>query len=233
MAKLNIPVQDGTSQSQFQIGALDGSNTVRVKVVSNAFEFRDGTDSIWVPTTASLVQVTGDDIVLGSGGAAELTIERNTGQSADMTVVFPDGPGSVGQVLGILSVVGDVVTLDWFSTGSTASSQTTYEVDVNFGDTSPIALGALPANFDVSETRVTIETPFDGTAPNLSVGISGNTSKYMTAGSSYLKADAKSVFTNTPGETPSGSTESVIVTYAASSSTVGKARVYVTGSIPL
>lgn len=238
MAKVNIPVLDGTSQTKFKIGLLDGTNTVVLKTNAGDVVVRNAADTSDAPLTASLVNVSGNSINLNSDAAStgadwELTLSRpSTGMTSAIELVFPSALPSVGQVLAVQSVVGSVVTLDWQSAGSTAQCQTTYEIDVNFGDTSPIALATIPIGFNVSETRVEIEAAFD-TAATLSIGISGTTAKYMASTASYLKADAGSVFINTPGLASVGTTEAVIVTYTAASATVGKARVYITGSVPL
>jgi hypothetical protein len=80
--------------------------------------------------------------------------------------------------------------------------------------------------------EVVVDTPFDGTSPQLSVGISGTTAKYMGATANDLKAVAMTRFVAHPNHEPVGTTEAIIVTYAADSSSVGSARVLVTYSVP-
>jgi hypothetical protein len=77
-----------------------------------------------------------------------------------------------------------------------------------------------------------VDTAFNGTAPTATVGISGNTSKYMGATANDLKGTAKDTYITHPGEPASGSSENLIITYSADSSSAGSARFLVRYTIP-
>jgi len=80
---------------------------------------------------------------------------------------------------------------------------------------------------------VVIDTPFDGTAPTMSIGVAGTASKYMASTQNNLKGTAADVYGSDPGLTAvSGSPEALIATLAPDSSSEGSVRVIVTYSIP-
>jgi hypothetical protein len=87
-----------------------------------------------------------------------------------------------------------------------------------------------PANATIQSVLVDVETAFDGTAPSLSVGVSGETSRYM--GTTDLDLKTVAIYEVTPSYEEDGTPEAVIITYSADSSSEGSAIVYVTYSNP-
>jgi len=101
-----------------------------------------------------------------------------------------------------------------------------------FGTGSPLTLFTLPINAVIHKCQVIIDTPFNGTAPTLSIGISGTTSKYMGATDNNLKGTAEDIYETTPGKTAMGGTEALIATYVPDSSGAGAARILIFYSVP-
>ena len=220
----------GTVKTTFQIG-IGG-----VKLKNNAVTLEvmavNGTTP--APITASLVNITGESFVLNSDAAEatadwKITFQRPAaGMTASVTYTFPVDNGSPGQVL---QTDGDGV-LSWASASSTDACVKVDSTSLAFGASSPVAMFTLPANAVVHKVQVVIDTAFDGTAPTMSVGVAGTTSKYMGTGDVNLKGTAEDVYEVTPGKIAVGTTEALILTYAADGSSAGAARVLVFYSIP-
>jgi len=211
-----------------------GLTGVRLKNDSGNLAIRNAADGADAAITASKLNVSGDVVDLnsdaaGSGADWTYTLQRpSSGMSAAVTLTLPVDDGSPDQVL---STNGSGA-LSWVSAGSTASNATVDTTTVAFGASSPVSAFTLPANAVVDEVEVIVDTAFNGTAPQLSVGVSGTTAKYMGATSNDLKATAGTRFVSHPNEPAVGTTEAIIVTYAADSSSAGSARVLVTYSVP-
>lgn len=92
-----------------------------------------------------------------------------------------------------------------------------------FGTSSPAAALTLPANAIVTQVDVEVHTVFDGSAPTLSVGISGTVEKYMAAAANDLTT--LGTYTVNPSILAKETTDAIILTYVADSSTVGAATV--------
>jgi hypothetical protein len=218
----------GTVVSYFKIG-IGG---VRLKNSSGNLLIRNTGDSGDAEITASKVNVSGNDLVLnsdaaGSGADYKITLTRpSSGMSADVTLTLPATDGSANQVL---QTDGDGV-LSWASAGSTSACITADTTSVAFGSSSPVTAFTLPANAVVDRVVVKVDTAFNGTAPTISVGVSGTTSKYMPATANDLTATGE--YEYHPNLTADGSTNDIIVTYSADSSSAGAARVEVHYSIP-
>ena len=89
----------------------------------------------------------------------------------------------------------------------------------------------LPASNIIPWAQVVIDTPFDG-SPSLSVGISGETSKYLSSTQVDLTAAAGTVFEVSPGLPAPGGSEALIATYAAGGATQGSARILIAYMLP-
>lgn len=221
----------GTSLPSIQIEKAG----VRVKnSAGTRAQVRNAGDTAYAELEASKVLVTGDQILINSdaissGGDFNLTLARpTTGQTANWTLTFPTGPGSPNQVL---QTDGSGNTT-WANAGTTSECQRLDTTSLAYNSASTVMMFTLPANALVDKITVIVDTPFN-TAATMSVGIAGNTSKY--AGSNLIdlqNAAAKDRWIVTPGEIPVGTTESLIITFAAASATVGAARVLVEYSIP-
>jgi hypothetical protein len=219
----------GTTSNFLKIG-LAG---VRLKNSSGNLVVRNTADAADAAVTASKVNVSGDSIDINSdaaGAAADwkYTLQRPAaGMSAAVALTLPPTDGSPNQVL---KTDGNGV-LDW--TTVTTSSTITYDTTtLSFGDSATVAMFTMPANAVVTQIDVIIDTPFNGTAPQMSVGVSGTVSKYAGATEIDLKGTAKDVYSIFPGEAPVGTTEDLIITYTADSSSAGSARVIVAYAVP-
>ncbi len=218
----------GTSGSFFKLG-LSG---VRLKNSSGNLVVRNTGDSADASLTTSQLNNSGDTVVLNSdaaGSGADWTYSLNrpsSGMSAAVSLTLPVDDGTPNQVL---STDGSGV-LSWASAASTASSLKLHTTTLSFGDTSPVALFSTGSGDIIDEVDVVVDTAFDGT-PSLSVGISGSTSKYMSATQVDLTAAGTMTFQAHPGLDAQG-IEALIATYADGGATVGSARIIVKYATP-
>lgn len=209
-----------------------GLSGVRLKNSSGNLLVRNTGDSGDAEVTASKVNVSGNVIDInsdaaGSGADWKYTIQRPaSGMTAAVDLTLPVDDGTTGQVL---ATDGSGV-LSWATAGSTAQCVNVDSTNVAFGTSSPVTAFTLPANAVVDKIVVNVDTAFDGTAPTLSVGVSGTTSKYSPSTAQDLKTAG--VYEFHPGLTADGTTNAIIVTYSADSSSAGAARVQVHYSVP-
>jgi len=218
----------GISGTTFQFG-LTGP---KIKNNSGVVEARNAADSGYATFVCSLLNVTGNSLVInsdaaGSGADWSITIVRpSSGMTASWTLTLPVDDGTPGQVL---STDGSGVT-SWATAGTTEQCVSVDSTDLAFGDSSPVTAFTLPADAVVHRVEVIVDTAFDGSAPSLSVGISGTTSKYMPATAIDLKTTGS--YEYHPNLVSDGTTNAIILTYSASSSAAGAARILVFYSIP-
>lgn len=221
----------GTALNFFQIGI--GAAALRLKAVSGKIRARNPGDTADVPLVGSVLAASGDDIQLnedaaGSGADWLYTLRRpSSGMSGPVVLTLPPDNGSPSQVL---STDGSGV-LSWITVAGGNDKPVVDTTTLAFGASSPLAMFTLPANAVVRKVSVVIDTAFNG-APSLSVGITGQTSKYLGSTQVDLTAAAGTVFEVDPGVAPSGSPENLIATYAAGGATQGSARILVEYVIP-
>ena len=218
----------GTSLGGFFLG-LAG---VFLKNSNGDLTVRNHADSADAAVTASKVNVSGDSIDInsdaaGSGNDFKVTLARNAAQTTAYTLTLPANKGASGQALGF---VDDNGTLGAVDAGNTTVCEKVDSTAVTFGSSSPIAAFTRPANSVVTRVEVAVDTAFNGTAPALSVGIAGNTAKYMPATALDLKT--ADVFEYVPGLAAEAASEDIIITFSGDSSTQGSARVQVFYAIP-
>lgn len=222
----------GTSKPAFQIG-IGG---VRLENDSGNVVIRNPADDADAELTASKINVSGNTLVLNSDAAESandwlLTLQRHATQTESLTVVFPPAKGTDGHHLrqkpGTASGVLELELVEGSAGGVSVDTTT-----LAFDDSSPVTMFELPDGAVIDRIQVIIDTPFDGAAPTMSVGVSGTASKYMTATENDLTAAAGTVFETHPGLDDQGAAEDLIITYAADSSAAGSARVLVYYSIP-
>lgn len=217
----------GTTSAFFRLG-LTG---VRLKDNSGNLSVRNTGDTADAEITASKVNVSGTQLLLNSGTNA-LTLERNSSQSAAMTVRFPATKGTAGMVMAVKSgTTSDILELEAVSAGSTASCEKDDVTSLAFGSTSPVAMYTLPAGDTYVRTKIIIDTPFN-TAASMSVGISGTASKYVSSTQVDLTAAAGTMFIIEHSTASPGSDENIIITYSANGATAGAARVIAVRSTP-
>lgn len=187
---------------------------------------------------AATVNVTGDSISLNSdytetGDDYGYDIGRpDSGQAQTFRLNLPANNPTTGQALLVTAIASGVIDTEWGTVAGGNDKVVTDTTSLVFGSSSPVTMFTLPANAVVLRVRLIIDTAFNGTAPQVSIGISGTASKYMAANQNDLKAAAATVFEVTPGLTANGSTEDLIATYAADSSSAGAARIEVDYVIP-
>jgi hypothetical protein len=217
----------GTTLSYFRIGKTGP----RLKDNSGALEVRNSGDTADVAVTADQFKASSDTGLVINSDATEagadwkLNIARPaTGMTADWTLTLPTSGGSPNQVL---KTDGSGNT-SWIDTASGATDITD-TTTIAFGASSPVTMFTLPANAVILNVNCIVDTVFDGTA-TVTVGITGDTAKYMGAGDNSLQELA--VWQTNPGLLPDGSPEALIATYSAGGATVGSARLLVNYSIP-
>lgn len=222
---------NGTSKSSFFVqkgGALLKNNAGDLVV-------RDYTDSADAEVTASQVNISGDTLVInsdaaGSGSDWVYNVSRpSSGMSGDVDFVLPPTEGSAGQVL---STDGNGAT-SWV----TVSTDATVTVDVtsfSYSDTFPLAMFTLPANSVVAEVTIITDTDFDDAAATVSVGVSGNASKYGATSDFDVTGSAGDVWTATDceGIAPVGTTQALELACSPGTSAQGAGRVLVKYYIP-
>ncbi len=219
----------GSTKSFFRIGKTGP----RLKDSSGNLLVRNPGDSADAAVTASLVNVSGNDIVLNSDAAEsgadwKLTLRRNTAATESIIVIYPADDGTDGQALRRKAgSSAGAPELEWFTPTSGTGSLSVDTTSLAFGSSSPVTMFTLPAAAIIDKIQVVIDTAFDGT-PTMSVGISGQTSKYSATSDVDLNATAATVFEIHPGlAAPGGGGDALILTYAAGGATAGAARVLV------
>lgn len=220
----------GTLRQTLRIG---GSTGTTLKNSSGNLVVRNAADSADAEITASKANISGNSVVLNSdststGADWKVTLQRPaSGMTADVSLTLPVDDGTPNQVLqtdgtGILS---------WASAAATSHLTANDTTTIVFNTTSPLILFTLPANAVLDEAEVVVDTAFNGT-PTLSIGISGNTSKYMGSTENDLTQAAETRFITKPGKPASGSTEALIATYSAGGASAGSARIVIRYSVP-
>lgn len=223
----------GTVYSRIRIG-LSGPS---VAAESGEVAARNAADTDYAAIRASLVRVFGDDIELNAGASGAgadwiMTLARpDTGMANDLRIVLPPGNPSPGQALTVANYSAGVVTLTYTTVAAGDDKVMVDTTTLNFDSSSPLAMFTKPANAIVVRQEVIIDTPFDGT-PSLSIGIAGDTSKYLGATQVNLTESARTVFEVNAGRVAPGGTEDMIATYAANGATVGIARLLTYYTIP-
>jgi len=219
----------GTTKPDFQIDANNGGPAIQndsgdLKLVDAAG------DAVKVTALELVLEGTADQVVLDSGGTYPTTISSAASPTEAVQFTLPPDNGSPGYVLTTLAGDG-VATWEAPSAGS-ANGVLIARKAIAFGDSSPIALFSLPANAVVNQVDVLVNTAFDGTAPQITVGISGNTSKFTAASDVNLKVVGSYGVTACRRVATSGSPQALIATYTADSSAAGAGFIDVYYSIP-
>lgn len=214
----------GTLLTKFRIGVRGASN--HFKYVSGGLAVRNEADSADAALTASTLNISGDVLAILNSDAAlsgadwSITIQRAaSGMGASWTWTLPPDDGTPGDVM---TTDGNGVST-WGSAGATNGIRFD-STALAFGDSSPVAMFTTPASSKIKKVTVYVDTAFNGTAPTLSIGISGTISKYGSTGQVDLKTVG--IYEWDPGVLAVGG-EALIGTYAADSSSAGAARIEV------
>lgn len=221
-----------TSAGYFKIG-LTG---VRLKNSSGHLLVRNPSDSADAELTTSMLKNSGDSIEINSDAAntgtdRKVTISINPAASAALTLQMPPAKGTDNHVLRQKAgTSAGVLELELAAAGSTDSCDTVDTTSLAFGSSSPVTMFTLPANAVVTKVVIVVDTAFDGTAPSVSIGVSGTTSKYFPATAVDLKTIGG--YEYHPGLVADGTTNAIIATYSADGSAAGAARMLVHYTIP-
>lgn len=189
-----------------------GFEGVRLKSSSGKLQVRNSGDTAGAAIVVTNLELGNGDTVLQSGGSG-------------ITFILPSSVGSPNQAL-VTDGSGGLSFATIAGGNDKAIRDTTSLV---FGSSSPVAMFTLPANAVIDWAKVIVDTAFDGT-PTMSVGVTGNLSKYVASTQVDLTLDDS--FLVYPDLAASGSSEDLIITYSAGGATVGAARVLVSYSIP-
>jgi hypothetical protein len=210
-----------------------GINGLQLKSASGKIRARNAADDADAPLVGSVIAASGDSLVLnedaaGSGADWLMTISRPaTGMSQALTFVMPANYGTADFVL----KTDGAGNLSWAASASAANLEATDTTDLEFDSTGTVAMFQLPANAIVLALKVVVDDPFDGT-PSMSVGVTGELSRYLGSSQVDLKAAAGTVFEVNPALSAEVTAQDLIATYAAGSATEGAARILVSYAIP-
>lgn len=219
----------GTLNTRLQFG-ISG---LWLKSTGGKFRARNAADDADAPIVGSVIAASGDSLVLnedaeGSGADWLMTISRPaTGMSQALTFVMPANYGTADFVL----KTDGAGNLSWAAAASAANLEATDTTDLEFNSTGTVAMFQLPANAIVLAVKVVVDEAFDG-APSMSIGVTGELSRYLGSGHVDLKAAAGTVFEVNPGLPAEGAAQDLIATYTAGSATEGAARLLVSYVIP-
>ena len=221
----------GTTKTFFQIGVGgvklgNSSGNLTVKDNSNADR----------QITVSKANVSGDSIELnsdaaGTGADWKYTLQRpTTGMGGHVVLTLPPNDGSPGQ---ILMTDGSGVST-WVDPSLSTPQLTCDTTILNWDSPSTVSMLNLPIGAVVDKLKVVIDTPFDGTAPAMSVGLAGSASKYMASSQVNLQGSAEESYESNPGKAVvSGAPEACQIAFAAAvGGSVGSARVMIFYVIP-
>ena len=166
--------------------------------------------------------------------------QPNVTSLGTLTGLNVNGTSNLGPVGNVIITGGSanfVLTTDGtgnLSFQATQSINDTWKADsttVNYNSSATIPAMTLPANAIVDKVSVIVDTPFNGTAPTLTVGLQGGTGfEYVAANDANLKVgDRYDVPSQLP---PVGSSGNIEILYTADGSGAGAARVVVTYTVP-
>jgi hypothetical protein len=221
----------GTALTRFGIGL--GTARLFWKVVSGGFVARNAADNADAPVTVSKVFVSGQEWEVNSDAAESSEDWKYTfvvpasGMTANVTFTFPEDEGSPDYAL---FTDGSGNTYWGAIPGGATNMVMTDKTALAFGDSSPLPMFTKPAGSKSLRVRVYVRTAFNGTAPTLSIGISGTVSKYGATTEVDLKTVG--VYEWDPGVAVEVGSEALIATYNADSSSTGAADIEVDYVIP-
>lgn len=168
----------------------------------NAFRIADGTSGIAGENTLALQNTEGGVLKLfKADGATLATLQVGTpfNNNDVATKSYVDTAPVVDAAEQIIAIP--------FNNATGATSGSTYQ---------------LPDNSYVTKVSILVITPFDGTAPTVSVGYTGQTTKFLAAAGSNLKVAG--IYTREQFTVQnSGTDKSVLLTYVDSDSNNGSA----------
>lgn len=210
----------------YGLGLQFGKAGLRIISSGTRFLFRNAADSADVPIRVSRLDVSGDDIVLGSEDTEKLTLSRDGAMADPLIIILPTEKPTDGSIL--TSAAGEdpgTVRLVFTEPSGTSSNVICDETEFAFGSTGTLAMFTLPAGATIDRVVVIPDEPFDGT-PTISIGITGELSKYVPSTAVDLLA-VDVGFEVHPFLPPPVAPEDLIATYSAGGSTEGEGRILV------
>lgn len=210
-----------------------GINGLRLKNTGGKIRARNAADDADVPLVGSSIQASGDSLTLnedaaGAGDDWSMTISRpDTGMTQNLTFKMPANYGTADFVL----KTDGAGSLSWGASADATNLEATDTTDLDFDSTGTVAMFQLPANAVVRLAAVVVDAPFDGT-PSLSIGVTGELSRYMGSTQVDLTSAAGTVFEVDPATVAEVTAQDLIATYSAGGATVGAARILVSYVIP-
>lgn len=221
----------GTSEAYFKIGLSQGARLTPANLGAD-LDISNTADSAYINIRCLNAYLAGNNIVLNeqateAGADWKMTIARpSSGMTANVVYTMPAAPTN-----GYFLTTDGSGNLSWaaVSSPSVPEKVTVDSTPFVFGDFgADLTMFTLPANAVVHDVQVIVDTAFDAAA-TIEVGITGNTSKYMTTGQNDLTEAAR--FQSSPNNIPVGTTEAIKGTFTGTP-TVGAGRVLVFYSIP-
>jgi hypothetical protein len=167
-----------------------------------------------VSLNASNVMLNADAAQSGADWFYNLVVPA-AGMTANQTLTLPANQGEAQRAL-----VGDGTGILQYASVMRIPAP----VPLNFNSAASVAFFTLLANDFLRMIEVQIVTAFNGTAPAVAVGIAGNTGRYIAAGNIDLQSTAGSLLLYPNRLEPPSADESLILTYTASTASVGSAR---------
>ena len=210
-----------------------GINGLQLKSTGGKIRARNAADDTDVPLVGSSIQASGDSLTLNEGAAGAgadwtMTISRpDTGMTQHLTFKMPANYGTADFVL----KTDGAGNLSWGASASATNLEATDTTDLVFDSTGTVAMFQLPANAVVRLVAVIVDAPFDGT-PSLSIGVTGELSRYLGSTQVDLTAAAGTVFEVDPAAAAEATAQDLIATYSAGGATEGAARMLVSYVIP-
>lgn len=218
----------GTSQATFQFG----KGGAKIRTSAGNLEARNAANSAYVSFLAETFLANGDTLTFNqnatlSGASWKMSLKRpSTGMTANVDYTFPAAPDA-----GKFLQTDALGNLTWATAATGAGSVLTDSTDFAFNSAGTIALFTLPANAVVLSVKIFVDTAFDD-SPSISVGITGTPAKYMATTDVDLTSGSGDRWESNPNNVPVGTTEALIATYNAGTSTVGAGRIMVEYTIP-
>lgn len=220
----------GTSLTTIQIG----KGGPRFKASAGALQAKDAADSAFVDWYAKELFLAGEKLVINNDAAEaaadwKYTLGRPAaGMTENLTLNLPPTKGNAGELMrtdgaGNLSFVPPV-----------AGGMLVDTTNLVFGSGATVTLFTLPANAQVLDVEVIIDTPWDDTGI-VEIGLLGTQGKYMGTGDNDLENSiAGDSWSAKKNNVPVGITEDLKAYYTAGGAeTVGAARVIVSYVIPI
>jgi hypothetical protein len=220
-------IGDGSQLSNLNIGNATVANANYANFAGNAFSVSGSNVSGQV----------GNALVAGTVYTNAQPNITSVGTLANLNVSGPANLGAVGNVVITGGSAGFILQTD--GTGNLTfvapvSGSSAWKVDtttIAFGAGATTTAMTLPANAIVDRATVIVDTPFNGTAPTMSIGLQGGSGfEYAGVGDINLKVGDRY---DMPSQLAAvGTTGNIDILYTADGSSAGSARVLITYAIP-